>query len=480
MAKTQEYSACGGEKLHRPLERVLSVGSRILANELGLRFQSKAVLAVAASLAIGGFSAGESAAKMNHDHHGHGSHSAHHGKKKKRCASKRQISFKLVDLHKENRNGEERFKLIAKSCRKTTPKKLKNVTLEKIAPDADIKKWKVKKFPPKTTRSKYFSIAPPGEQDSQSSRPLDEQIIVAKALRKNKRIGTKSFILHYNPETGSYDIKPKPLKKAECHSSPDFIQGIQDDDQFVKQEDISREQAFGIATNELGASMLRVFASYDSWLNPVSKQELIDTKKAADEHNYEFIAVLMPTPAWVPSENQDAQAFSFANQDLAVAQSYASDVALALGDDVIYELGNESNHPLFSAFPNDINKNIQTMLALRAGVKSVYPSARVITGGLAPSTWDSEIAALNEVPADGMGFHTYGSTVNYLDEVNNASKLPNFATEYGSPRADPRQAQNDAAALEAIRCAGFEAAVRYQEIDKTNEAGWNTGFWPPK
>lgn len=345
-----------------------------------------------------------------------------------------------------------------------------------IGEHAQKKTWKIKKFPAHHRRTRRFNLDI--DVGSKHGRYDDgvETIILKAVNRRGKRIGTKRYELKRNPNSprGHIAIHPSKPNEVTCQPRPDFEVGVQDDDQFVFQEKISRDRAFDLATQTLGATTLRINVIY-GFVKAEGFQPYIDTVNEAVRRGYKVHLTIMGTPSYYPQMDQD---LGFQNMNPAEAKQFSTQIAQTFGNKVArYSIWNEPNQPYFSA-STSINDYDRVYDAAEEGIHSVLPNAEVVAGELAPGNMDAWISNLNQLPdLGGISIHPYGDEINHVEEYVNESRVPLYLSEYGNPASDPLQAEHNHEAIAKARCAGAKLLLLYQLIRDPSRS-WNTGILP--
>jgi hypothetical protein len=305
--------------------------------------------------------------------------------------------------------------------------------------------------------------------------------ITLKALSsKGKKIGTKSWKLEDIPEeppSPHSAILQQELKEAEknCTPNPDYLVGIEDENQFVFEQDIDRNTAFTEATRILGAKLIRINMIY-GLVQAYGLQPYIDTVNSAIEHGYKVDLTIMSTPKYLSAFDQT---LSWNNRDPNLMREYAANIARTFGDKILYY--SVENEPNIGAFNQgqDPEAFKRQYIAGREGILQAYPGAKVVAGELANvdmATWITDV--VNKLPNDGVTTHPYGGAISRVDYFRSLAKTKLLISEYGNFRSNPNQLQDDLAVRRIMECLGMEHLVFYQLV-RDPAATWNTGLIDP-
>lgn len=400
-------------------------------------------------------------------------HSAKPKSKEKPCKPSNQVKLSLT--HVGDSSGTEYYIARAKACKKTTPKLLKNVKLDEKGPEGQHRDWILKKLAPGRQQSRGFTLDLAG-QDSTKDRSISLKAFSS----KGKRIGAKSWKLDDIPEeppSPHSEILQQELKEAQksCAPDPNFKVGIEDENQIVFEQDISRQEAFSQASRILGANLTRINMIYGI----VQAYGLEPYKKAVDDaidHGYKVDLTIMSTPKYLSAFDST---LSWNNRNPDLMREFAGKIAQTFGDKILYySVENEPNINSFNQ-GQDPNAFKQQYLAGREGILQAYPEAKVIAGELANvdmAGWIENV--VNDLPNDGVAIHPYGGAISRIDNFRSLSRTDLIISEYGNFRSNPNQLQDNLAVREIARCKGYKQVVFYQLV-RDPEATWNTGLIDP-
>jgi hypothetical protein len=389
-----------------------------------------------------------------------------------KCPPHKQISFQLAEAKYNTQPDTKKYKIVAESCEKTKPKLLKHVRIIESNNQGQKKSWKYKKFEPNSKHERYFKL--PGVSGT-------SQTVTAKALGpRGKRLGTGKWNLNYKPNSRLPQKTVQPVDPSngeviapECNPDPDFSVGIQDDSQFVWQQDISRDKAFDLATSTFGAKILRINV-VKAQVDQYGYQQYEDAVDAAVAHGYKVQVTITQTPSYMTGNAPPTSA----NPDPEATYDFAKQTAAVFGQRVmLYSIYNEPNYSAFLQ-SQSLDDYLPAYRAGDAGVLAGNPNAKVMIGELAPSstifTW---LAKFQGETKGGVAIHSYGDEINHLVELKQAAGTDLYDSEYGIPASDPDQMAKDQTAIKLAKCAGLKEIVFFQLIRRTPDdgTGWDTG-----
>ena len=392
--------------------------------------------------------------------------------KEKPCKPSNQVRLSLT--HVGDSSGTEYYIARARACKKTVPRMLRNVKLDERGPEGQHRNWILKKLAPNHQQARGFTLEEPTNFDSQ-----DRRVTLKAYSNKGKRIGSKSWDLKDVPEeppSPQTAILAQELKAAEknCDPNPNFKVGVQDDNQFVFHQEISRDTAFNEATRILGANLLRINMIYGQ-VKAYGLQPYIETVDEAINRGYKVDLTIMSTPRYLSALDQN---LSWNNHNPDLMRDFAREVAQTFGSKILYySVVNEPNIGSFNA-----NQDPETFkreyLAGREGILQGYPGAKVIAGELANVDMPRWINIVNGLPNDGVAIHPYGGGFSRIDEFRDLATSKLLITEYGNFRSNPNQLNDDLTARRIAECKGFEQILFFQLV-RDPLANWNTGLIDP-
>jgi hypothetical protein len=296
--------------------------------------------------------------------------------------------------------------------------------------------------------------------------------IVCERHINKKRHSSPSQVVHHGSSLSQSAYGPPasaplsaPLSQipvvapAQCHPAPSFRVGIQDDNVFVWNQEIGREQGFTEASRLLNADLLRFNVVYGAWV-AYGPQHYLEAASAAVAHGYEVQVNLVGTPSYWP---QLDQTLSYQNMDPSTMESWSKEVVGVLGTLVNrYAVWNEPN---WEAFGGSVTPEQYANLFMGAynGIKAANPGATVIADELAPWNEEEWLTAARSLPAQADSVHPY-------DQANQTAHFVAWAgreldeTEYGNAASDPNQAAENAQGLEEAKCGGASELIFYQLV----------------
>jgi hypothetical protein len=258
---------------------------------------------------------------------------------------------------------------------------------------------------------------------------------------------------------------------AQCHPTPSFHVGIQDDNVFLYNKGMSREEGLATARHLLGADLLRINVVYGAWAYG-GPAPYIEAARAAVAHGFKVQANLVGTPAYWP---QFGQTLSYQNMDPSIMEYWSREVVSAFGGLVKrYAVWNEPN---WTAFGENVTPEQYAGLfrGAYAGIETANPSAEVVADELAPLAEDKWLEAARQLPATADSIHPYGQT-NQTAQFVAAAGRELDETEYGNPASDANQAGDNAQGLQDAKCGGASMLIFYQLVRIPTPGLWDTGI----
>jgi hypothetical protein len=275
---------------------------------------------------------------------------------------------------------------------------------------------------------------------------------------------------------GTTYVSPSGTEHYDCVSNFNFRVGIQDDNQFVWQQNISRNEAFSLATKIFGASVLRINVIYGV-AEKYGLSQYVDTVKSATKHGYQVQVTIMPTPAYEPTLSQK---LSYKNHNPKVMEKFAHQVASRLGRDVVrYSIWNEPDDQRF--FVGTMQSYDDSVEAGDAGILSANPHAQIAVGELAVGKNFSKWLKNDEsLPGQDLEVHPYGGALlkmlSVAEEDHQAGKAT-LLDEYGN-RVGPDQLDRDRKAIRIAVCSDAAEIIFYQLVRNYHDS-WDTGVYNP-
>ncbi len=279
------------------------------------------------------------------------------------------------------------------------------------------------------------------------------------------------------PDGGTAYVSSSGDQLNTCISDFDFRVGIQDDNQFVWQQNISRNKAFSLATKTFGASVLRINVIY-GMVQKYGLQQYKDAVISATKHGYQTQVTILPTPAYQQSLSQK---LSDENYSPAKMEHFAYRVAKKLGPRVVrYSIMNEPNSSLF--FKGSLKSFDALFEAGRDGVLEANHHAQIAVGELSDNNLKVWFNNIENLPANDIDIHGYGrvlSQTNTLAEKARRAGKTLLISEYGVG-VGRNQLLKDKHAIKVAACGDAGELVFYQLI-RDPKASWDTGIYnPPK
>jgi hypothetical protein len=257
----------------------------------------------------------------------------------------------------------------------------------------------------------------------------------------------------------------------ECHPASSFYVGIQDDNVFLYNSGMTREEGLATAKRLLGADLLRMNIIYGAWVAN-GPQPYLEAARAAVAQGFIVQVNLVGTPSFWP---QRSQTLSYQHMEPTMMKAWSQEVVGTMGSLVNrYSVWNEPND---GAFGEDVNPGDYASLFMGAyeGIKAANPGAAVIADELAPWDEDEWLEAAKSLPATADSIHPYLQTDLTAHFVSVAGRELD-ETEYGNAASDPNQAAEDAQGLEDAKCGGASMLIFYQLVRVTTPGVWDTGI----
>ena len=257
----------------------------------------------------------------------------------------------------------------------------------------------------------------------------------------------------------------------QCHPVASFRVGIQDDNVFLYNRGMTREEGFATAKRLLGADLLRINIIYGAWVS-YGPQAYLEAARAAVAQGFVVQANLVGTPAYWP---QLSQTLSYRNMDPETMKQWSQEVVGTLGSLVNrYAVWNEPN---WSAFGENVTPEEYKSLFMGAyaGIKAANSGASVIADELSPWAENEWLEATRSLPATADAIHPYSQTNLTAHFLAVAGKELD-ETEYGNPASDPNQAAENAQGLEDAKCGGASMLIFYQLVRVPTPGVWDTGI----
>jgi hypothetical protein len=384
------------------------------------------------------------------------------------CKGGRGVVFGLHGSDVIERGRLARFQMQIRACDNEGVDKLRGVKIRLYRPYAKKSGWKI--AADDEVIEKSFSIVPPRNESVSTDDNPKNQLVIARAFKKGKKIGAAKWQISYKPR--DVNTPPQwlidPTPDNECTPDPDFVVGFQDDGAVVQKKNASPEEAF-LKAKSFGATAVRINVIYGHYM-AYGYRQYVDAVDTAIRLGFTPQVTIMQTPRYLSFLDQAVSWESFSPEK---TQEFASEVARIFGSKVNrYSIYNEVNHDAFSN-NQSMSEYSAAYLAGRLGVKSVNPSAQVLAGELAAGHGTEWIKNFNKLGVDGIALHPYGNGISHMREYVKTAKSPVYASEYGNFRSNPLQGQINRAAIREVRCSGAKQIIMYQMISDPN-AEWDT------
>lgn len=392
-----------------------------------------------------------------------------------KCTRNNRVIFSLRGTRSVEPGKKQKYLLTAKACRGTSKNQLKRIKVVHQAQPGKAKSLIIKNLEPGKWQKKKLSLAFTERDKSKKSAKKwgRSPKVSARAYgASGKRIGASRWNLRYKTS--------RPELAASCKPRRDYKVGIQDDSAFVWQKYGSRQEAFWLAKKLYGASVLRINLLYDD-VKAYGYQPYVDTIKEAERQGMKVFVTLLPTPSY---RTRGDQTLNYINLNPQEMHKFAYQSIITLGPGVTHaEIGNEPNHPLFSA-SRDLNQYLIMLRSGRDGALAANPNIKVIGGGLAPSAENSIVKWLNAVSSQKnvqASMHPYGHLINNLRRFKASAGSANgknlYLSEYTNFVSNPNQMTDNIKAIMVARCAGAAMLIMYQLYDDPSVA-WRGGILP--
>jgi hypothetical protein len=271
----------------------------------------------------------------------------------------------------------------------------------------------------------------------------------------------------FNRPIGVVPVEVPP----KCHPAPSFHVGIQDDNVFLYNRGMTREEGFATAKRILGADLLRMNIIYGAWV-AYGPGAYLEAARAATAQGFIVQANLVGTPSYWP---QLSQGISYQHMDPATMKAWSQEVVSTMGSLVgRYAVWNEPN---WSDFGENVTPASYGSLFMGAyeGIKAANPGAVVIADELAPWNENEWLEAAKSLPATADSIHPYDQT-NLTEHFLSVAGRELDETEYGNPASDPNQEAKDAQGLEDAKCGGASMLIFYQLKRDPTPGVWDTGI----
>jgi len=317
------------------------------------------------------------------------------------------------------------------------------------------------------------------KQKSKKKRIVCEKLARKKYGPKHgteKRVGSGAPISVFGPPAAPPFTRPistVPVEvPPECNPAANFHIGIQDDNVFLYNRGMSREEGFNVAQRILGADLLRMNIIYGAWV-AYGPGAYLEAARAAAAHGFIVQANLMGTPSYWPDLSQG---LSYQHMNPTTMQQWSQEVVGTMGNLVNrYAVWNEPNRTEFGGGITAEGYG-SVFMGAYAGIKAANPSASVIADELAlVGGADEWLEAAKSLPAAADSIHPYGKTDQTSHYLSVAGRELD-ETEYGNPASDPNQESEDAQGLEDAKCGGASMLIFYQLVRVPTPGVWDTGI----